>query len=124
MFCKSSKKVRDYLISTAKFDPEYCTSLLHGRMKPHAQELVDSIQGYTFKPEQIIHIQMLEGHNVYIDNSIAFLDSMLDKMIQPYEEYITLICSIPAIKIHAAIEIPSEIGKYMTLFKSSKHLCS
>lgn len=124
MFGKSSKKVRDYLISTSKFDPEYCTSLLHGRMKPHAQELVDSIQGYSFEPEQIIRIQMIEEHKVYIDNSIAFLDSMLDKMIQPYEEYITLLCSIPGIKRQSAIEILSEIGKDMTLFKSSKHLCS
>ncbi|GAB2023903.1 IS110 family transposase [Pseudolactococcus yaeyamensis] len=124
MFGKSSKKVRDYLISTSNFNPEYCQSLLHGRMKPKADALWESIVGYSFTPEQIIRIQMIEEHKIYLDNTIQFLDEMLDKMMAPHEEVINLLVSIPGIKRQSAITILSEIGRDMTAFKSSKRLCA
>ncbi|WP_217697377.1 hypothetical protein [Virgibacillus dokdonensis] len=51
MFGVSSKKVRDYLISTDKFNPDHVLSLLHSRMQSKGQELIESIEGYSFTPE-------------------------------------------------------------------------
>ncbi|MCQ9210104.1 IS110 family transposase [Granulicatella seriolae] len=54
MFGVSSKKVRDYLISTKNFDPDHVVTLLHGRMKQREPELIESIGGYSFTDEQIL----------------------------------------------------------------------
>lgn len=53
------KKVRDYLISTKKFDPAHIHSLLHARMKPNEKELLEPIEGYSFTNEQILRIQII-----------------------------------------------------------------
>lgn len=122
MFGVSSKKVRDYLISTEKFEPNQVIPLLHGRMKPRSQELIASIEGYSFTDEQILRIQMIEEHKTYLDHSIEFLDHMLDQMIAPHEPAIQLLESIPGIGRQSAIQIISEIGVDMTQFSSSKRL--
>lgn len=122
MFGVSSKKVRDYLISTEEFEPDQVIPLLHGRMKPRSQELIASIEGYSFTDEQILRIQMIEEHKTYLDHSIEFLDHMLDQMIAPYEPAVQLLESIPGIGRQSAIQIVSEIGVDMTQFSSSKRL--
>lgn len=122
MFGKSSKKVRDYLISTDQFDADYCLSLLHGRMKPKGQELIESIEGYSFSETQILRIQLIEEHITYLNHSIELLDLTLDRMVANYESAIQLICTIPGVKRASAIQIISEIGIDMTQFQSSKQL--
>lgn len=122
MFGKSSKKVRDYLISTDLFDPNHCLSLIHGRMKPKGQELIESIEGYSFSEEQILRIQLIDEHIAYLDNSIKLIDATLDRMVSVHEPGIQLLCTIPGIKRHSAIQIISEIGTDMTQFRSSKQL--
>lgn len=122
MFGKSSKKVRDYLISTDHFDPIHCLSLIHGRMKPKGQELIESIEGYSFSEEQILRIQLIDEHIVYLDHSIQLIDATLDRMTAIYEPGIQLLCTIPGVKRQSAIQIISEIGTDMTQFQSSKQL--
>lgn len=123
MFGVSSKKVRDYLISTKAFDPDHVITLLHGRMKPKGQELIDSIEGYHFSKEQILRIQIIEEHKTYLDNSIDFLDYLLDQMVEPYEPAIQLLETIPGVRRQSAVQIISEIGIDMSQFSTSKRLC-
>lgn len=85
MFGKSAKNVRDYLISTKQFDPDFCLSLLHGRMKPKGQELIESIEGYSFSDEQILRIQLIDEHITYLNHSIQLIDTTLDRMVSAYE---------------------------------------
>lgn len=122
MFGQSSKKVRNYLISTDQFDPDYCLTLLHGRMKPKGQELIESIEGYSFSVEQILRIQLIDEHITYLDHSIKLIDMTLDRMISSNEPVVQLLCTIPGIKRQSAIQIISEIGTDMTQFQSSKQL--
>lgn len=123
MFGVSAKKIRDYLITTKDFDPEHCLSLLHRNVK-NKDSLIDSIEGYFFTPEQLIRIQIIEEHIAYLNNTIAFLDSRLDKMAEPHEAAIQLLCTIPGIKCQSAIQILSEIGDDMSQFESSEKLCA
>lgn len=124
MFGVSSKKVRDYLISTDDFNPDHVLTLLHGRMQPKGQELIESIKGYSFTPEQIMRIQLIEEHKTYLDHSIELLDNQLDEMIKPYNSAVQLLETIPGIRRQSAIQIISEIGVEMSQFSSSKRLCS
>ena len=123
MFGKSASAITDYLISTDTFTPEHCTSLLQKSLKKKADAVVESIEGYQMTQEQKDRIVMVRSHLEYITQSIAELDEKLNKMTEPYENAIRLLCTIPGIERQSAFTIISEIGTDMSQFSSSKRLC-
>lgn len=123
MFGKSASSITDYLLSSDSFDPQYCTSLLQKSLKKKADTVIESIEGYQMTNEQKERIVMVRSHLDFIQQSIAKLDEKLDKMMVPYESYITLLCTIPGVDRVSAINIISEIGTDMSQFASSKRLC-
>lgn len=123
MFGKSASSITDYLISSDTFEPQHCSSLLHGSLKKKADDVVESIEGYQITQEQKERMVMVRSHLDYVTKSIDQLDEKLDKMVVPYENAITLLCTIPGVKRASAITIISEIGTDMSQFASSKRLC-
>lgn len=123
MFGKSASSITDYLISSDSFDPEYCSSLLQKSLKKKADTVVESIEGYQMTKEQKERIIMVRSHLEFIQQSISTLDEKLDKMVAPYENAITLLCTIPGVDRASAITIISEIGTDMSQFANSKRLC-
>ncbi|MFT9485772.1 MULTISPECIES: IS110 family transposase [Bacillaceae] len=123
MFGKSATSITDYLISSDTFDPEYCTSLLHKSLKKKADNVVESIEGYQMTQEQKERMIMVRSHLDFVTNSIAELDEKLDKLVEPYESAINLLCTIPGVNRASAITIISEIGTDMSQFANSKRLC-
>lgn len=124
MFGVSSKKVRDYLISTDHFNPDHVLTLLHSSMRSKGQDLIESIEGYTFTPEQIMRIRLIEEHKIYLDHAIELLDHQLNEMVQPYHSAIQFLETIPGVRHQSAVQIISEIGVDMSQFSSAKKLCS
>ena len=49
---------------------------------------------------------------------------MINTLIEPYENAVQLLCTIPGVDRNSAITIISEIGTDMTQFSSSKRLCN
>ncbi len=123
MFGKSASSITDYLVSCDTFNPKYCVSLLQKSLKNKADTVVESIQGYQMTQEQKDRIIMVRSHLEYLNNSIAKLDEMLNKMTKPYENAIKLLCTIPGVDRSSAITIISEIGTDMSQFSNSKRLC-
>src|SRR5665647_344772 len=123
MFGKSATSITDYLISCDSFDPDYCSSLLHTSLKKKADIVIESIEGYQMTKEQKERMVMVRSHLGFVHQSIATLDEKLDKMVVPYENAITLLCTIPGVDRTSAITIISEIGTDMSQFASSKRLC-
>lgn len=123
MFGKSASSITDYLLSSDSFDSQYCASLLQKSLKKKADTVIESIEGYQMTNEQKERIVMIRSHLNFIQQSIAKLDEKLDKMMVPYESYITLLCTIPGVDRVSAINIISEIGTDMSQFASSKRLC-
>ncbi|AKL94729.1 phosphoenolpyruvate synthase [Clostridium aceticum] len=123
MFGKSATSITDYLISSDTFDPEYCTSLLQKSLKKKADTVVESIEGYQMTQAQKERMLMVRSHLDYVANSIAELDERLDKLVEPYEDVINLLCTIPGVNRASAITIISEIGTDMSQFTNSKRLC-
>ena len=123
MFGKSAQKITDYLIQTENFDPEHCKTLLHGRMKPKEDAVVESIQGYEIAPAQKARMLLVKAHLEYIEKAIATMDTHLDELVAPYENHISLLCGIPGVDRKSAITIISEIGTDINQFVSSKRLC-
>ena len=123
MFGKSATSITNYLISTDSFNPEYCTSLLQKSLKKKANAVIESIEGYQMTNRQKERMLMVRSHLEYVTQSITKLDEALNKMAEPYESAIKLLCTIPGVEKNSAITIISEIGTDMSQFLSSKRLC-
>ncbi|WP_412766149.1 IS110 family transposase [Schinkia azotoformans] len=123
MFGKSASSVTDYLISTDTFDPEYCSSLLHGKLKKKADSVIESIEGYQMTEPQKERMTMVRSYLDFVTDAIAKIDEKLDELAKPYESAISLLCTIPGINRTSAITIISEIGIDMSPFFRSKRLC-
>ncbi len=119
MFGKSATAITDYLTSDEDFNAQHCVSLLRRSLKKKADDVLEAIEGYEITPEQKTRIGIIRDHLHYIDALIDRVDACIDVMVQKYEGYITLLCTIPG----SAITIISEIGIDMTRFGSSKRLC-
>ena len=123
MFGKSATSITDYLISNDSFNQEYCTSLLQKSLKKKGKTVIESIEGYQMTREQKDRIVMVRSHLEFVTQSITKLDEALNKMTEPYESTIKLLCTIPGVEKTSAITIISEIGTDMSQFSNSKRLC-
>lgn len=123
-FGKSSSAIIDYLLTCDVFDPEYCISLLQKKAKNKAAEVVESIIGYELSNDQSLKIKLCREHVDYINKTVSALDTAIEIQSEPYQELINLAAEVPGITANSARYIIAEIGADMTVFHSSKHLCS
>lgn len=123
-FGKSSSAIIDYLLTCSVFDPEYCISLLQRSAKGKATEVLESIIGYELSNDQSLKIELCREHVDFIDRTVSALDTAIVSMSELYRELIDLAAEVPGITEKSARYIIAEIGADMTVFHSSKHLCS
>ena len=110
MFGKSASAITDYLIASDEFDPDTCKSFLQKSLKKKADAVVESIEGYQMPPSQKKRMLMVRSHLDFVQQSIDSLDSKLDELVAPYENAVSLLCTIPGVDRASAITIISEIG--------------
>jgi len=123
MFGVSATKITDYLMSNSSYDPEYCASLIHWRMKDKTEAVLASIDGCVIETEQKVRMKVIRKHIAQIDKLMESLDKRIDRIVKPYESAISLMESIPGIQRRTAITLLSEIGADMSQFGSAKRLC-
>ena len=123
MFGKSATAITDYLTSDESFDPEHCVSLLRHSLKKKAEQVLESIEGFSIADEQKTRIRIVREHYDVIEKLIVKVDTCVNEMVAKYEGEINLLCTIPGIDRNSAITIISEIGTSMSQFGSSKRLC-
>ena len=123
IFGKSASDITNYLITSDVFDPKICSSFLQKSLKKKATTVIDSIEGYQMTSSQKERILLVRTHMEFIQKSLQTLDAKLDELVAPYENAITLLCTIPGVDRSSAITILSEIGTNMSQFNSSKRLC-
>ena len=85
------------------------------------QEAVDGIFTY----EQAEKLKIIRGHMDSLERHKAELESLILEIAQNYLPQIELLLTVPGIHdAFTAIRILAEIGADMTVFDTSKHLCS
>jgi transposase len=124
MFGVSASAITDYIITSDVFDPSVCTSFLKSSLKKKAAEVIESIEGFMMEPAQKARALIVRDHLEYLDQKINELDRLVDLLVAPHEGLIRLLCTIPGVDRRSAITIISEIGTDMSLFASSKRICS
>ena len=123
MFGVSASAVTDYIVNSDTFDPEYCVSFLKRSLKKKAPEVIESIEGFQMTAAQKDRARLVKEHYDFLLRHIQRLDDAVDKLAEPFESAITLLCTIPGFDRRSAIAVISEIGIDMTQFGSSKRLC-
>ena len=124
IFGKSSKSIIDIILNNDNFSDDDIISCLRKNCKSSQEDIVASVSGITFTTEQKLRIKIVEDHIDYLTNQINILRDIVDELINPYEDYINLLMTIPGIDRNSAITILSEIGTDMSQFKNHYRLAS
>jgi transposase len=68
-------------------------------------------------------MRIIRSHFDFINECITRIDEKINLLIAPYENFISLLCTIPGVDRNSAILIISEIGTDMSQFSNTKRLC-
>ncbi len=122
IFGKSSQNIIDIIMNNDNFSDEDIINQLHKRCKSSNEDILSSVDGITFTIEQKLRINIIKEHIDYLDNQITNLRDTINTLINPYEDYINLLMTIPGIDRNSAITIISEIGVDMSQFSNHYRL--
>ena len=125
IFGKSATSVIDYLLKQPdnSINHEEISSRLLRSLKKKSESVIASIEGYQMTDAQKYRMRLVHAHMDYITSTLADIDSMINSLVEPYENAVQLLCTIPGVDRSSAITILSEIGTDMTQFSNSKRLC-
>lgn len=123
-FGKTSKSILELvLLKDDNVTMDDIVPLLRNNLKSNPQEILDSIDG-NITHEQKSKMKICLNHYDNINDCINQVEKAIVPLIEPFQNEINLLLTIPGIKNISAISILSEIGNDMSVFKSSEHLCS
>jgi len=124
IFGKSSQSIINIILNNDSFSDEDIIGSLKKNCKSTHEDILSSVNGISLTNEQKLRIKIVEDHIEYLNSSIKTVNTIIDSLIAPYEDYINLLCTIPGIDRNSAITILSEIGTDMSQFKNHYRLTS
>lgn len=93
------------------------------RMKATDEEVLAAVDG-VLCPEQAEKLKIIRSHMDGLTECKANLESLILTTAEKYLPQLNLIMTVPGVQSYSAICIMAEIGVDMSVFPSSKHLCS
>ena len=92
-------------------------------MKATDEEVLAAVDG-EICVEQAEKLRIIRSHMSSLDECKSNLESLILASVEKYLTQVNLVLTTPGIKSFSSIAIISEIGVDMSVFPSSKHLCS
>jgi len=123
VFGKSASAIIDHLLEHPDDTGFDFMSLVDGRCKASAEDIAAAVDGKLL-PEQAGKLTIIRSHMQGLELCAANLQSQILTLAEKYAHQIELVCSVPGILTLSAIRIIAEIGVDMSVFPTSKHLCS
>lgn len=123
VFGKAASRITSYLLEHPN---EPLTDVAHFRtkgMKATDEELQAAVNGNMCE-EQSEKLRIIRSHMDDLNRCKANLESLIISTAEKYLSQLELVMSVPGIQTFSAISVIAEIGVDMTVFPSSKHLCS
>jgi len=124
IFGKSSQSIINIILNNNCFSDDDIINCVRKKCKSSHEDILSSISGISFTNEQKLRIKFVKDHIDYLNNQICNLRDIINTLVEPYEDYITLLCTIPGVDRNSAITILSEIGTDMSQFKNHYRLTS
>lgn len=124
IFGESSQSIINIILNNNDFSDNDIISCINKNCKSSTEDILSSVNGISFTNEQKLRIKLIKDHIDYLNNQICNLRDIIDTLVKPYEDYITLLRTIPGVDRNSAITILSEIGTDMSQFKNHYRLTS
>jgi transposase len=122
-FGKSSLDIINHLIAHPGDTSFDFASMLRTSLKKKSAEISKAIEDRISK-EQALKLEVCFNHHSAIHKCMDIIDSQIAKLIKPFKRPIQLLDTLPGITEKSAANVIAEIGVDMSVFHSSKHLCS
>jgi transposase len=123
VFGKSASAIIDHLLEYPDDTDFDFMSLVDGRCRATAEDIAAALDGKLL-PEQAEKLSTIRSHMQALELCMANLQSQILTLAEKYAHQVELVCSVPGILALSAIRIIAEIGVDMSVFPTSKHLCS
>jgi transposase len=123
VFGKSATAIIDHLLEHPDDTDFDFMSLVDGRCRASAEDIAAAVDGKLL-PEQAEKLTIIRSHMHGLVACMANLQSQILTLAEKYAHPIELVCTVPGILTLSAIRIIAEIGVDMSVFPTSKHLCS
>lgn len=124
VFGKSASSIVDLILSDNDFSDKDILSKINRRCKASNDDILSAVNGTVLNSHQKARINIVRAHMEYVDSLLAQLQEHIDVMVQNYENYIQLLCTIPGVDRKSAITIISEIGIDMSQWSSHRKLAA
>ncbi len=119
---KSAQQMLHALIE-GELTPEAMAEFARGRMRAKREQLVQALTGHLQAHHRFLLAEHLK-HLSELQEAIARLSAEIAERLQPYEELLTRLETIPGVKRRLAEVILAEIGTEMRRFPTAQHLAS
>ena len=124
VFGKSSRSITEHMLSHPgeRFD---VAPFVDRRCKTPIEEIQLAVDG-AICPEQAVKLRQCLDHIDQLEAHIVEVESEVLRITEPFSDSLRLLFTIPGFSSNpmTAIAVLSEIGTDMSVFPSSKHLCS
>lgn len=121
VFGKAASAITSRLLESN--EPFDVTPYLNKRIKTPAEKIQAAVDG-EMCVEQAEKLRIIRSHMDSLEMCKANLESLILTTAEKYLPQLNLVMTVPGIRSFAAIGIISEIGVDMSVFPTSKHLCS
>lgn len=119
---RSGRAMLEALISGEQ-DPATLAELARGRLRTKRPELQLALDGRLLGQHRTL-LKHLLAHIDFLEQSIAELESEIERYLAPFGQEVALAQTLPGIAETAATAILAELGTDMSRFASAKHLAS
>lgn len=123
VFGKASTNIINRLLSDPSEKLTDVSGFRTKGMKATDEEVLSAVDG-CICPEQAEKMRIIRSHMDCLDLCKLNLESLILSLSEKYLPQLNLVLTVPGIKSLSAITIISEIGVDMSVFPTSKHLCS
>jgi len=121
VFGKTASAITDRLLESR--DPFDVTPYLNKRIKTPVEKIQAAVDG-DMCAEQAEKLRIIRTHLSGLELCKANLESLILSTAQKFLPQLELVMTVPGVQAYSAICIISEIGVDMSVFPTSKHLCS
>lgn len=102
---------------------DFLTTSMKGELRHKSFKLLQSLNGRLHSHHRDM-LRMSWQHLLFIEESIANIESQIDSCLAQNQTAVELLSSVPGINPHAASVILAEIGTDMSQFHSEHHLAA
>ncbi|MDE2778384.1 MAG: IS110 family transposase [Chloroflexota bacterium] len=110
-------------LAAGEEDPQVLAGLAKGRLREKTGELEQALRGLVGDHQRFMLTAQLR-HLDFLNSEIERLDQETARRVQPFEETVAAVDTIPGVGRRTAEVIMAEIGADMTRFPTSGHLAS